>query len=159
MPRFECQGILDTGCVPYGIKIRSVGWLVRNSNPFDRLGSDLPVPGRGREGPESPSRLSAARQAHDNACGRADEQQEARRRLDEEAGQPLLHGPTVAGEIHTQHGLQSKRHRALPRRRRSSRLHKATVATEWRESVARAKAEGTFFFALPHHCAVGRKPN
>ena len=72
---------------------------MRNSNPFDRLGSDLPVPGRGREGPESPSRLSAARQAHDNACGRADEQQEARRRLDEEAGQPLLHGPTVAGEI------------------------------------------------------------
>ena len=59
------------------------------------------IPGRGREGLESPSRLSAARQAHGNACGRADEQQETRRRLDEEAGQPLLHGPTVAGEIHS----------------------------------------------------------
>ena len=35
----------------------------------------------------------------------------------------------------------------------------AEEATEWRESVARAKAEGSFFFALPHHCAVGTKPN
>jgi hypothetical protein len=46
-------------------------------------------------------RLSAARQVNDNACGRADEQQEARRRLNEEAGQPLVYGPTVAGEIHS----------------------------------------------------------
>jgi SAM-dependent methyltransferase len=35
----------------------------------------------------------------------------------------------------------------------------AEEATEWRESVARAKIDGTFFFALPHHCAVGTKPN
>src|SRR5215469_11597528 len=36
---------------------------------------------------------------HDNTGGRTDEQQEARRRLDEEARQPLLHGPAVATEI------------------------------------------------------------
>ena len=35
----------------------------------------------------------------------------------------------------------------------------AEEAREWRESVARAKTDGTFFFALPHHCAVGTKPN
>jgi hypothetical protein len=35
----------------------------------------------------------------------------------------------------------------------------AEEATEWRESVGRAKTDGTFFFALPHHCAVGTKPN
>jgi SAM-dependent methyltransferase len=35
----------------------------------------------------------------------------------------------------------------------------AEEATEWRESVARAKTDGTFFFALPHHCAVGTKPD
>ena len=34
----------------------------------------------------------------------------------------------------------------------------AEEATEWRESVARARTDGTFFFALPHHCAVGTKP-
>jgi hypothetical protein len=33
----------------------------------------------------------------------------------------------------------------------------AEEATEWRESVARAKAEGAFFFALPYHCAVGEE--
>ena len=35
----------------------------------------------------------------------------------------------------------------------------AEEAREWRELVARAKTDGTFFFALPHHCAVGTKPN
>jgi hypothetical protein len=35
----------------------------------------------------------------------------------------------------------------------------AEEATEWRESVARAKTDETFSFALPHHCAVGTKPN
>jgi len=34
----------------------------------------------------------------------------------------------------------------------------AEEASEWREAVASAKADGTFFFALPHHCAVGTKP-
>lgn len=29
---------------------------------------------------------------------------------------------------------------------------------EWREAVARAEAEGTFFIAEPFHCAVGTKP-
>jgi SAM-dependent methyltransferase len=31
--------------------------------------------------------------------------------------------------------------------------------TEWREEVVRAKSEGTFLFALPHHCAIGTKPH
>ncbi len=31
-------------------------------------------------------------------------------------------------------------------------------ADEWRAAVARAEAEGTLFFAMPHHCAVGTKP-
>jgi SAM-dependent methyltransferase len=35
----------------------------------------------------------------------------------------------------------------------------AEEAAEWRGSVARAKTDGNFFFALPHHCAVGTKPN
>jgi SAM-dependent methyltransferase len=35
----------------------------------------------------------------------------------------------------------------------------AEETTEWREAVARAKTEGTFLFALPHHCAVATKPN
>ena len=34
----------------------------------------------------------------------------------------------------------------------------AEEAGEWREAVAAAKAGGSFFFALPHHCAVGTKP-
>jgi SAM-dependent methyltransferase len=34
----------------------------------------------------------------------------------------------------------------------------AEEVTEWRKAVASAKADGTFFFALPHHCAVGTKP-
>jgi SAM-dependent methyltransferase len=29
---------------------------------------------------------------------------------------------------------------------------------EWRRTVAQAEAEGTFFIAQPHHCAVGTKP-
>ena len=29
---------------------------------------------------------------------------------------------------------------------------------EWREAIARAQAEGTFFIAEPFHCAVGTKP-
>ena len=35
----------------------------------------------------------------------------------------------------------------------------AEETTEWREAVVRAKGEGTFLFALPHHCAVGAKPH
>ena len=31
-------------------------------------------------------------------------------------------------------------------------------ANEWRESMAQADAEGTFFIAQPYHCAVGTKP-
>jgi hypothetical protein len=31
-------------------------------------------------------------------------------------------------------------------------------ALEWRRAVAQAAAEGTFFIAQPHHCAVGTKP-
>ncbi len=29
---------------------------------------------------------------------------------------------------------------------------------EWRAAVAEAEAEGTFFIAVPFHCAVGAKP-
>jgi hypothetical protein len=29
---------------------------------------------------------------------------------------------------------------------------------EWRDAVARARSEGTFFIAEPFHCAVGIKP-
>ena len=29
---------------------------------------------------------------------------------------------------------------------------------EWEAAVAQAEAEGTFFIATPHHCAVGIKP-
>jgi SAM-dependent methyltransferase len=35
----------------------------------------------------------------------------------------------------------------------------AEETTEWREAVLRAKSEGTFLFALPHHCAIGTKPD
>jgi hypothetical protein len=31
-------------------------------------------------------------------------------------------------------------------------------ALEWRQAVAHAEAEDTFFIAQPHHCAVGTKP-
>ena len=31
-------------------------------------------------------------------------------------------------------------------------------APEWRSAVTQAEAEGTFFIAQPHHCAVGTKP-
>jgi len=31
-------------------------------------------------------------------------------------------------------------------------------AEEWRSAVAQAKASGTFFIAMPLHCAVGTKP-
>ena len=34
----------------------------------------------------------------------------------------------------------------------------AEEAGEWLEAVAAAKAGGSFFYALPHHCAVGIKP-
>jgi hypothetical protein len=34
----------------------------------------------------------------------------------------------------------------------------AEEAQEWRSAVAQAKAEGTFFIAMPLHCAVGTKP-
>jgi hypothetical protein len=29
---------------------------------------------------------------------------------------------------------------------------------EWESAVAQAEADGTFFIATPHHCAVGSKP-
>lgn len=35
---------------------------------------------------------------------------------------------------------------------------KSEEASEWRDAVARAEAEGTFFIAEPFHCAVGTKP-
>jgi hypothetical protein len=31
-------------------------------------------------------------------------------------------------------------------------------AAEWGSAVARAEADGTFFIATPHHCAIGTKP-
>ena len=31
-------------------------------------------------------------------------------------------------------------------------------AAEWREAVAQAEADGTFFIATSHHCAIGTKP-
>jgi hypothetical protein len=31
-------------------------------------------------------------------------------------------------------------------------------SAEWEAAVAQAEAEGTFFIAMPHHCAVGIKP-
>jgi hypothetical protein len=31
------------------------------------------------------------------------------------------------------------------------------AAQEWRQAVAQAEAEGTFFVATPFHCAVGTK--
>ena len=52
-------------------------------------------------------------------CGRADEQQEARRRLDEEAGQPLLCGPTA---------------------RVKSVLRRASTRTTEKQAPARSKA-------------------
>ena len=72
-----------------------VRFLPRHSNSGYRV-CHLAVAAHGIQGVDAKSivvvrfRRSAARQVHDNACGRADEQQEARRRLDEEAGQPLL---------------------------------------------------------------------
>jgi hypothetical protein len=30
-------------------------------------------------------------------------------------------------------------------------------AVEWQTAVAKAEADGTFFIASPHHCAVGTK--
>jgi hypothetical protein len=32
-------------------------------------------------------------------------------------------------------------------------------AAEWQSAMARSEAEGTFFIATPHHCAIGAKPN
>ena len=32
-------------------------------------------------------------------------------------------------------------------------------AQEWKTARAQAEADGTFFIAWPHHCAVGTKPN
>jgi ubiquinone/menaquinone biosynthesis C-methylase UbiE len=32
-------------------------------------------------------------------------------------------------------------------------------AAEWQSAVTRAEADGTFFIASPHHCAVGTKPS
>jgi SAM-dependent methyltransferase len=34
----------------------------------------------------------------------------------------------------------------------------ADEAVEWQSAVAQAKADGTFFIASPHHCAVGIRP-
>jgi hypothetical protein len=34
----------------------------------------------------------------------------------------------------------------------------AAEAAEWREAAALATADGTFFIASLHHCAVGTKP-
>jgi hypothetical protein len=31
-------------------------------------------------------------------------------------------------------------------------------SAEWKAAVAKAEADGTFFIAMPHHCAVGIKP-
>jgi hypothetical protein len=31
-------------------------------------------------------------------------------------------------------------------------------SAEWESAVAQAEADGTFFIATPHHCAVGVKP-
>jgi len=31
-------------------------------------------------------------------------------------------------------------------------------AQEWKTARAQAEADGTFFMAWPHHCAVGTKP-
>jgi hypothetical protein len=31
-------------------------------------------------------------------------------------------------------------------------------SAKWESAVAQAEAEGTFFIATPHHCAVGTKP-
>src|SRR3984957_12712581 len=45
------------------------------------------------------AKVSAADQTHGDADRRADEQQQARRRLDEEPGQPLFHVLAVAPEI------------------------------------------------------------
>ena len=33
-----------------------------------------------------------------------------------------------------------------------------TEAGEWRSAVTRSEADGTFFIATPHHCAIGTKP-
>ena len=33
----------------------------------------------------------------------------------------------------------------------------AAEAAEWREAATLATADGTFFIASPHHCAVGTK--
>jgi ubiquinone/menaquinone biosynthesis C-methylase UbiE len=35
----------------------------------------------------------------------------------------------------------------------------ANEAVEWQSAVAQAEANGTFFIAAPHHCAVGMKPS
>jgi SAM-dependent methyltransferase len=46
---------------------------------------------------------------------------------------------------------------AVTKQRILSSLTEAEGA-EWKTAVAQAEADGTFFIAMPHHCAVGTKP-
>jgi len=44
------------------------------------------------------------------------------------------------------------------KRRILATLTTAEERAEWQAAVAQAEADGTFFIATPHHCAVGTKP-
>jgi SAM-dependent methyltransferase len=44
------------------------------------------------------------------------------------------------------------------KRRSLATLTTAEERAEWQAAVAQAEADGTFFIATPHHCAVGTKP-
>ena len=47
--------------------------------------------------------------------------------------------------------LQSEQERTVA-------MLKPEEVNEWREAIAQADAEGTFFISQPFHCAVGTKP-
>jgi hypothetical protein len=46
---------------------------------------------------------------------------------------------------------------AVTKQRILSSLTEAEGA-EWQAAVAQAEGDGTFFIAMPHHCAVGTRP-
>jgi hypothetical protein len=47
---------------------------------------------------------------------------------------------------------------AVMKRRILATLTTGQERAEWQAAVAQAEADGTFFIATPHHCAVGTKP-
>jgi SAM-dependent methyltransferase len=47
---------------------------------------------------------------------------------------------------------------AVMKRTKLAALTTAEECAEWQAALAQAEADGTFFIATPHHCAVGTKP-